>query len=124
MFAAAAFVNGLNHNDLISVEGKLLTATTSLYMAGSLLFVMGSVAFIPDLGCNEGMLALGAVSFIVGSVLYTIGGVVSLIRDQRLGSKQELQKLRSAATNASGAWRDSTESATPACCTPDSKNVG
>merc|ERR1712032_204577 len=98
MFAAAAFVNGLNHNDLISIEGKLMSATTSLYMAGSLLFVIGSVAFIPDLGCDERMLIIGAVSFIIGSVLYTIGAVVSLLRDQRLQSGAELQKLRSAET--------------------------
>lgn len=93
MFAAAAFVNGLNHNDLRSVEGKLLTATTSVYMAGALLFVMGSVAFLPDVGCSETMITIGAWSFIVGSVLYTVGAVISLVRTGWLSSNPELKEL-------------------------------
>lgn len=93
MFAAAAFANGLNHNDMSSVEGKLLTATTSLYMAGSILFVMGSVAFLPDLGCNEKMVVIGAVSYIVGSAFYTVGAAISLLRAHRIQNKPELQKL-------------------------------
>eukprot|EP00441_Pelagodinium_beii_P046820 CAMPEP_0197622308 /NCGR_PEP_ID=MMETSP1338-20131121/2671_1 /TAXON_ID=43686 ORGANISM="Pelagodinium beii, Strain RCC1491" /NCGR_SAMPLE_ID=MMETSP1338 /ASSEMBLY_ACC=CAM_ASM_000754 /LENGTH=249 /DNA_ID=CAMNT_0043192025 /DNA_START=29 /DNA_END=775 /DNA_ORIENTATION=+ len=93
MFAAAAFINGLNHNDLSSVEGKMLTATTSLYMGGSLLFVMGSVAFLPHLGCSEKMIEVGGVSYILGSVFYTVGAVVSLVRTHRRSKSPELKKL-------------------------------
>lgn len=80
MFAFAAFVNALNQRRFEDLIGKLLTAVTSLYMAGSILFCMGSVAFLPDLGCNEQMLRIGAWCFIIGSLFYTIGGCLSLYR--------------------------------------------
>lgn len=83
MFAFAAFVNGLNQRSFDSVSNQLLTATTSLYMMGSLLFVMGSVAFLPDLGCNETMIIFGAWSFIIGSMFYVVGSSVSMWRTIR-----------------------------------------
>mmetsp|Transcript_85695 Transcript_85695/g.239497 ORF Transcript_85695/g.239497 Transcript_85695/m.239497 type:complete len:276 (+) Transcript_85695:179-1006(+) len=86
LFAMAAFVNGLSQGQNTGQpdeHGGLLAATTSLYMAGSLLFVVGSVAFLPDLGCSEQMLCIGAWCFIVGSALYVIGGSISLVRVTR-----------------------------------------
>jgi len=80
MFAFAAFVNALNQRHFEELIGKLLTASTSLYMAGSILFCMGSVAFLPDLGCNDQMLTIGAWCFIIGSAFFTIGGCLSLYR--------------------------------------------
>ena len=41
---------------------------------------MGSVAFLPDLGCNHQMEIIGAVMFIVGSIVYTIGGMINVAR--------------------------------------------
>lgn len=90
MFAAAAFINALNQRKLYEDISKLLTAITSLYMAGSLLFVIGSVAFLPDLGCNTQMLTIGAWCFIVGSVFYLIGSLLSFGRTVMvLGAEQE-----------------------------------
>jgi len=81
LFVIAAFINGLNQRGPFeSVRSRLLTATTSLYMAGGLLFVMGSVAFLPNLGCGETMEALGAWMFIVGSAFFVFGGVVNGVR--------------------------------------------
>lgn len=79
-YVFAAFVNGLDQRNFASAEGQLLSATTSLYMGGSLLFVMGSVAFLPDLGCNEQMLTVGAWCFVVGSALFVAGSILSIIR--------------------------------------------
>lgn len=83
LFAAAAFVNGLSQTSFHTVQSRMLTATTSLYMAGSLLFVMGSVAFLPELGCGDKMLSLGAWCYIVGSTAYLTGSVISLLRTLR-----------------------------------------
>jgi len=94
-FAMAAFINGLNLRAFDSWGQKMLTASTSLYMAGSLLFVMGSVAFLPDLGCNEQMLTIGAICYIVGSVMFTAGGVISLIRTiHELGNPERSQIIK------------------------------
>mmetsp|Transcript_31604 Transcript_31604/g.71860 ORF Transcript_31604/g.71860 Transcript_31604/m.71860 type:complete len:265 (+) Transcript_31604:99-893(+) len=83
LFVFAAFVNGLDQRNFGSAEGKMLSGTTSLYMGGSLLFVMGSVAFLPDLGCSQQMLTVGAWCFVVGSVLYVLGSVLSIVRTAR-----------------------------------------
>jgi hypothetical protein len=83
LFSLAAFVNGLDQRAFNTVANQMLIATTSLYMGGSLLFVMGSVAFLPDLGCNERMFALGAWCYVVGSLLYLLGSFVSLLRTSR-----------------------------------------
>lgn len=83
LFAAAAFINGLSQRCFLTAEARLLTATTSLYMAGSLFFVMGSVAFLPELGCNDQMIAIGAWCFVIGSTFFEVGGVVSLLRTSR-----------------------------------------
>merc|ERR1719271_2060984 len=76
----AAYVNGLSQQGFESPVKKMLTASTTCYMVGALLFVMGSVAWLPELGCGQRMEEFGAVMFVIGSLLYVIGGVISLIR--------------------------------------------
>mmetsp|Transcript_124123 Transcript_124123/g.386549 ORF Transcript_124123/g.386549 Transcript_124123/m.386549 type:complete len:264 (+) Transcript_124123:45-836(+) len=83
LFVCAAFVNGLDQRTFDSSESRLLGATTTLYMGGSLLFVIGSVAFLPDMGCTDQMLTLGAWCFVTGSVLYVVGSCISLVRTAR-----------------------------------------
>lgn len=80
LFAFAAFTNALNIRGFDDWTAKTLSAITSLYMAGSLLFAMGSIAFLPNLGCNEQMTTIGAWCFIIGSVLFLIGGILSFYR--------------------------------------------
>eukprot|EP00931_Biecheleriopsis_adriatica_P044991 TRINITY_DN25785_c0_g1_i2.p1 TRINITY_DN25785_c0_g1~~TRINITY_DN25785_c0_g1_i2.p1 ORF type:complete len:275 (+),score=49.93 TRINITY_DN25785_c0_g1_i2:28-852(+) len=93
MLAAAAFWNGLHLKELASSEGRLLSLSTSLYMAGALFFVMGSVAFLPEVGCNDMMVGIGAWCYIVGSLIYVAGGVVNLERLSKHADTPELRKL-------------------------------
>lgn len=79
-FAMAAYVNGLSQRDFDTPIQKLLTAATTFYMMGALLLVMGSVAWLPELGCGQRMEEFGAVMFVIGSLAYVIGGVISLVR--------------------------------------------
>lgn len=98
LFAFAAFVNALNIRHFDDWTSIALSAITSLYMGGSLLFAMGSVAFLPNLGCGEQMIAIGAWCFIIGSVLFLIGSLLSFWRTWHiLGSPAERAPLDSRA---------------------------
>lgn len=80
LYAMAAYVNGLSVTKFDTPMRKMYVATTTCYMVGALLFVMGSVAFLPELGCGSRMEEFGAVLFVIGSLFYLIGGMISLIR--------------------------------------------
>jgi len=79
-FAMAAYVNALNQRSFDTPISKMLMAVTTCYMVGALLLVMGSVAWLPELGCGDRMEEFGAVMYVIGSLAYVIGGVISLIR--------------------------------------------
>jgi len=79
-FAMASYVNGLSQTGFDTPVKKMLTASTTCYMVGALLFVMGSVAWLPELGCGDRMEAFGAIMYVIGSLLYVIGSVISVIR--------------------------------------------
>lgn len=79
-FAMASYVNGLSQRGFDTPIKKMLAAATTCYMVGALLFVMGSVAFLPELGCGQRMEEFGAALFVIGSLLYLIGSVISVIR--------------------------------------------
>lgn len=79
-FAMAAYVNGLNQQGFETPIKKMLVVVTTCNMVGALLLVMGSVAWLPELGCGHRMEEFGAVMYVIGSFAYVIGGVVSLIR--------------------------------------------
>lgn len=80
LFALAAFTNALNRRRCNEWASVVLSAVTTVYMGGSILFTMGSVALLPESGCNEDMVAVGAGCFIAGSVLFLVGSVLSLWR--------------------------------------------
>mmetsp|Transcript_101371 Transcript_101371/g.327143 ORF Transcript_101371/g.327143 Transcript_101371/m.327143 type:complete len:257 (+) Transcript_101371:65-835(+) len=86
LFTGAAFGNLLKRR---KADDWILSAVASLYMAGSVLFAVGSLAFIPRLGCGEQLLLLGAWGFIVGSALFLLGGCLSLWRTLRVLSSKE-----------------------------------
>lgn len=96
LFVFAAFMNGLTHNHSHTTESKMLTATTSFFMGGSVLFVMGSVGMMPDLGCGEGMYDIGAGCYVFGSVCYLAGSLISLARVHRMVSDPEMAELSDA----------------------------
>jgi len=93
LFALAAFTNALNHRKFEEDLGSMLSAITSLYMLGALLFVVGSIAFLPDLGCSDVMLNIGATCFIGGSCFYLVGSVLSLVRTDLMMRRQEVHGL-------------------------------
>jgi len=93
MFACAAFLNALNPRKSEEELSRLLSATTCLYFAGSLFCVMGSVAMLPHMGCEESMAWIGAWSFIGASLLFTIGSCLSLLRTVRLRRSPESESL-------------------------------
>jgi len=67
------------------------------FFGGSLLFALGSLAFLPHLGCTEGMVSIGAWNFIVGSGLFLTGSIVSLYRTHLvidLSLKEEIAPLK------------------------------
>lgn len=84
LFAAAAFLNAMNPRKSHEELSRLLSATTCFYFAGSLLCVIGSVAFLPHMGCGDQMAWIAAWSFILASLLFTAGSVLSLVRTVRL----------------------------------------
>jgi len=79
-FVMASYVNGLSQRGFDTPVKKMLVASTTCYMFGALLFVMGSVAWLPELGCGQRMEEFGAVMYVIGSLLYVIGSVISVIR--------------------------------------------
>lgn len=89
LFALAAFVNALNIREFDTRSGQLLTAVTSFYMVGALLFVMGSIALLPDYGCSEKMVLLGAWAYTVASGFYTLGSLMGLYRAATLDAELE-----------------------------------
>jgi len=79
MFVFAAFLNALNLHRNVTFANWAV-ATCGIYELGGILFVMGSVCFMPNQGCGQGMEALGAWCFITGSLCYILGGLIELAK--------------------------------------------
>jgi len=78
LFAFAAFCNMLTiYYSPPVFPGVALTITTC-YEFGGMLFVGGTMGFIPGLGCNEQMQTLGCWGYTLGSLFYVIGSALSL----------------------------------------------
>lgn len=84
IFVVAVFLNALNQRKFILWQHQIVCVITMLYMLGSVLFCMGSVAFLPDVGCGPEMVVIGAWMFIVGSVLFLIASLLSLWRTSHM----------------------------------------
>ena len=46
---------------------------------GGLLFVAGSVGFLPNMGCGEEMIILGSWLYLIGSVFYVLGSGIAVL---------------------------------------------
>merc|ERR1712110_201158 len=90
IFALAAFVNAMGQRRYDLWTHNMLSLITTCYLCGSMLFAMGSMCFLPDMGCDDNMLAVGAWMFIVGSVCFLIGSIFSLWRTTHIYSKAGL----------------------------------
>lgn len=86
IFAMAAFVNAMGQRRHDSWTANMLALITSFYLGGSMLYAMGSMCFLPDLGCDDRMLAVGAWMFISGSIMFVIGSLLSLWRTAHIYS--------------------------------------
>jgi len=96
-YTAAAFLNllDLHARKIAQWSRRAAAAITALYMCGSLLFIVGSVAFLPPLGCGEEVLYLGAWCFISGSILFVVAGILSfwrtsLVVDGEIGEQVQI----------------------------------
>ena len=75
----ATFLNALSLNSSGRTFAHWAVATCGIYELGGILFVMGSVCFMPNQGCKEGMEILGAWCFIVGAACYMLGDFIELM---------------------------------------------
>lgn len=81
-FVIAIFINAMNQRKFSKWQHWMVATITFNYLIGSILFCMGSIAFLPNVGCGEEMVAVGAWMFIFGSVFFFIGALLSLRRTQ------------------------------------------
>lgn len=80
IFVVAVFFNAMNQRKFTKWKHRMVSYITFNYMIGSLLFCMGSVAFLPDVGCGPEMVKMGAWLFIIGSAFFILGSLLSLWR--------------------------------------------
>ena len=80
IFVFATFLNALSLNSSGRTFMHWAVATCGIYELGGILFVMGSVCFMPNQGCKEGMEILGAWCFIVGAGCYMLGDFIEFMK--------------------------------------------
>jgi len=81
-FVIAIFFNAMNQRKFSKWQHWMVATIAFNYLIGSILFCMGSIAFLPNVGCGDEMVAVGAWMFIFGSVFFLIGALMSLRRTQ------------------------------------------
>eukprot|EP00931_Biecheleriopsis_adriatica_P093092 TRINITY_DN66848_c0_g1_i1.p1 TRINITY_DN66848_c0_g1~~TRINITY_DN66848_c0_g1_i1.p1 ORF type:complete len:282 (-),score=44.75 TRINITY_DN66848_c0_g1_i1:169-1014(-) len=80
-FSFSSFANALGMESLKTQADQLSVASTTLHMGGGLLFCLGSMGFIAQVGCDSRMVAIGAWCFILGCILFMLGAVLALLRN-------------------------------------------
>jgi len=93
MFVFASFANALNHRKYEQDLSDLLVAITAIDMFGAVLYAVGSIAFIPDLGCNQTMAAIGVVAFVIGSLSFVIAAIIGIHRTLKLWRRRTSSQL-------------------------------
>ncbi|CAJ1362340.1 unnamed protein product [Effrenium voratum] len=106
IFVFATFLNALSLN--VSAPGSSKktfihwsVATCGVYELGGILFVMGSVCFMPNQGCKEGMEILGAWCFMLGACCYVMGDFIEFMKTcalifLRMKQEEAAQKIERA----------------------------
>ncbi|KAJ8603499.1 hypothetical protein CTAYLR_005107 [Chrysophaeum taylorii] len=91
-FVMACFLNGAHTGHAFSPTlevddpSKVLLAkilvlcTTNSTMLGALLFLVGSVLYLPNIGCDDLTVQIGTWCFLVGSLFFTIAGILPVVR--------------------------------------------
>jgi hypothetical protein len=91
-FIHACFVNGAHAGAFFSEQlpmdprkvalaRVLVLITTNSTMLGSCAFLVGSVLYLPTIGCGELAETDGTWTFVVGSLLFVLSGVLPLVSD-------------------------------------------
>jgi len=101
-FVFAAFLNALSLSTVNSTFGTWAVAVCGIYEFGGILFVMGSVCFMPNQGCGKGMEVMGAWCFITGSLCYVFGSLVEVMKTVALLFLRQQQEQ--AAKKIAGAY--------------------
>jgi hypothetical protein len=78
VFALAAVLNVLGSGPEDLPENQIHTLYAICHLLASLLFVIGSVPYLPPLQCSDYQVGIGAWCFIVGSVIFMLSGVAGL----------------------------------------------
>ena len=86
IFVFATFLNALTLNASGRTFIHWAVATCGIYELGGILFVMGSVCFMPNQGCKEGMEILGAWCFILGAACYVLGDFIDFMKTSALAA--------------------------------------
>lgn len=91
-FVMACFLNGAHTGDTFTpaacnadpVKAKygqiLVLGTTNATMIGSILFLVGSVLYLPDIGCSEETVTIGTWCYLIGSVHFVVSGILPVVR--------------------------------------------
>lgn len=91
-FIVACFLNGAHTGEAFSTKADaapakvvfwakfLVLATTNTTNAGCIAFLVGSVLYMPNIGCSEPTVVIGTYIFLLGSILFTIAGILPVIR--------------------------------------------
>jgi len=88
IFVIAIFFNALGQSRFDHPLERMVAVISFNYMMGSLLFCMGSIAFLPNVGCGPEMVTIGAWMFIIGSAFFVVGSVISCWRTYKMLNDQ------------------------------------
>lgn len=88
IFVIAIFFNALSQSRFDHPLERMVAVISFNYLLGSLLFCMGSIAFLPNVGCGPEMVTIGAWMFIIGSAFFVIGSLVSCWRTYKMLNEQ------------------------------------
>jgi len=80
MFSFAAFCTALDIHKVHNLFKGYALVITTCYEFGGFFFIAGTMAFVPGYDCRKSLQTLGAWMYLVGSLLYFFGSVLSLLK--------------------------------------------
>jgi len=101
LFVIAIFFNALSQSRFDRPLDRMVAVISFNYLVGSLLFCMGSIAFLPNMGCGPEMVTIGAWMFIIGSAFFVVGSLVSCWRTYKMLNEQNESDADLAASSKS-----------------------
>jgi hypothetical protein len=80
IFALAAVLDVLGSGPADEPENQMQSLYAICHLLAGLLYVIGSVPYLPPLQCTDYQVGIGAWCFIVGSVIFMLSGITGLKR--------------------------------------------